>query len=245
MKKIIGMLGGMGPGATADAFLKLIANTHAKKDQDHIPIIIVSIPDIPDRTENIIHQGLSPLPAMIDSLKLLENAGVSCIIMPCNTAHYWYEDLKKIVNIHFISIIDAACNKIINSGIKKVALLATSATIYTELYQEKLRDYGIECFVPDEVNQYKVMQSIISYKSGDLELAKELIFPYVNQLKSLGMNKFIMGCTELPIILNELSIKSPDDFIDATEELIKETVSWYNLTNIVNETEDNKLSSAL
>ena len=247
MKKIIGMLGGMGPGATADAFSKLIANTHATKDQDHIPIIIVSIPDIPDRTENIIHHGPSPLPSMIQSLKLLEGAGVSCIIMPCNTAHYWYEDLKKAVDIHFISIIDAACNKIVSSGIKQVTLLATTATIYTKLYQEKLKKMGVECFIPDEINQYKIMQSIILFKSGDLISAKELIFPYINQLNSLGVNKFVMGCTEIPIILNELSIKSPDDFIDATEELIKETVNWYNLANIeiMNEKGGDKLFSAL
>ncbi|MBQ0369010.1 aspartate/glutamate racemase family protein, partial [Providencia rettgeri] len=134
MKKILGMLGGMGPGATADAFSKLINNTGAKKDQEHIPVIIVSIPDIPDRTENIIYSGPSPLPAMIEYLKILENAGVSCIIMPCNTAHFWYEDLIKETGIHFISIINAACNKILKDNVKKVALLATTATIQTKLY---------------------------------------------------------------------------------------------------------------
>ncbi|GAB1440841.1 hypothetical protein MASR2M36_36260 [Providencia sp.] len=109
---------------------------------------------------------------MIDSLKILENAGVSCIIMPCNTAHYWYDDLKKAINVPFISIIDAACEKIIQEGVNKVALLATTATIQTQLYQKKLMNNNIECIVPDEINQYKIMQSIISYKSG--EISKKL-----------------------------------------------------------------------
>ncbi|HGN1705237.1 TPA: aspartate/glutamate racemase family protein [Providencia rettgeri] len=229
MKKILGMLGGMGPSATADAFSKLINNTQAKKDQEHIPVIIVSIPDIPDRTENIIHNGPSPLPAMIDSLKILENAGVSCIIMPCNTAHYWYDDLKKEINIHFISIIDAACAKIIQEGVSTVALLATTATIQTKLYQEKLLKNNVECIVPDEVNQYKIMQSIISYKSGDFKKATELIYPYINQLKLLGVNKFVMGCTEIPLILSDMVKKEPDNYIDATEALVKEAIDWYLL----------------
>ena len=114
MRKIIGILGGMGPGATADAFSKLINNTQASCDQEHIPVVIVSLPDIPDRTENIIYSGPSPLPAMINSLRILEHAGASCIIMPCNTAHFWYETLKNEVDIEFISIIDAACNSLLS-----------------------------------------------------------------------------------------------------------------------------------
>lgn len=231
MKKILGMLGGMGPSATADAFSKLINNTKASKDQEHIPIIIVSLPDIPDRTENIIYNGLSPLPAMIESLRILENAGVSCIVMPCNTAHYWYEDLKKETQIPFISIIDAACKNIINNKIDKVALLATTATIQTELYQNKLSVNHVECIIPDEVNQYKIMQSIISYKAGDIKKAIDLISPYINKLKLDGVNKFVMGCTEIPLILEDLVKDTPEDFIDATEALIKEAINWYNISD--------------
>ncbi len=243
MKKILGILGGMGPGATVDAFSKLVSNTQASKDQEHIPVIIVSIPDIPDRTENIIHHGPSPLPAMINSLHILERMGVSCVIIPCNTAHYWYEDLRNSVNMHFISIIDATCNKIIEMGVKRIALLATTATIYTQLYQNNLNKHEVECIVPDEINQYKIMQSIISYKAGNLIKAKELIYPYVEQLKSLGINKFVMGCTEIPLILNEQAEIYPDNFIDATEELIKEAINWYDLNGYT--TDDNELKKVV
>ncbi|CDL80105.1 putative aspartate racemase (fragment) [Xenorhabdus cabanillasii JM26] len=89
MKKIIGILGGMGPAATE----KIIKNTPATCDQEHIPVITISFPDIPDRTENIL-SGESPLKQMVTALRILENAGAQCIIMPCNTAHYWYDELK-------------------------------------------------------------------------------------------------------------------------------------------------------
>ncbi len=231
MRKIIGILGGMGPGATADAFSKLINNTQASCDQEHIPVVIVSLPDIPDRTENIIYSGPSPLPAMINSLRILEHAGASCIIMPCNTAHFWYETLKNEVDIEFISIIDAACNRIINDNIESVALLATTATVKIGLYQNKLASAGIKCFIPDELNQYKIMQSIIAYKAGEPEKALQLIMPYIAKLETMGINKFVMGCTEIPIILRSLSIESPAKYIDATEELIKETLRWYYLNS--------------
>ena len=231
MKKIIGILGGMGPGATADAFSKLINHTQANCDQEHIPVVIVSLPDIPDRTENIIYGGPSPLHAMIKSLKILESTGVSCIIMPCNTAHFWYETLRNEVDVEFISIIDAACNRIINDNLESVALLATTATVKIGLYQKKLANYGIKCFIPDELNQYKIMQSIIAYKAGEPEKALQLIMPYIAKLESMGINKFIMGCTEIPIILQTLSAQSPEVYIDATEELIKETLRWYYLNS--------------
>ncbi|EPG7576320.1 aspartate/glutamate racemase family protein [Providencia rettgeri] len=242
MKKILGMLGGMGPSATADAFSKLISHTDAKNDQEHIPVIIASIPDIPDRTENIIYNGPSPLPAMIASLKILESAGVSCIIMPCNTAHFWYEDLIKETQVHFISIINAACNKIFKDNVKEVALLATTATIQTRLYQNKLSLHGVECIEPDEINQYKIMQSIIAYKSGDFNKSKELIYPYINKLRSIGVNKFVMGCTEIPLILEELSRDYPEQFIDATEALINEAIDWYGYSDEIKEAGANQLS---
>ncbi len=92
MNNLIGILGGMGPGATVDAMQKLINNTPANKDQDHIPTIAVSIPDIPDRTQCILNHSASPLDKMVQYLKILENAGAECIIIPCNTAHFWFDE---------------------------------------------------------------------------------------------------------------------------------------------------------
>ncbi|EKT62467.1 aspartate/glutamate racemase family protein [Providencia burhodogranariea] len=241
MKKILGMLGGMGPGATADAFAKLIANTKASRDQEHIPIIIVSIPDIPDRTESLIYDGPSPLPAMIESLRILESAGVSCIIMPCNTAHYWYEELKKSVSIPFISIIDSACNKIIKENIKSVALLATTATIEAGLYQHKLAENNIKCLIPDDIEQYKIMKSIIAYKAGDFHSAQEIMLSCVSKLEEKGINKFVMGCTEIPLILKNISRQYPEKFIDATDELIKETINWYQFADYSQQQEINEV----
>ncbi|RSB25668.1 aspartate/glutamate racemase family protein [Enterobacter cloacae] len=227
MEKIIGILGGMGPGATVDAFSKLVSHTPAKKDQEHIPVIISSLPGIPDRTECIINDGPSPLPGMLNSLRILEEAGASCIVMPCNTAHFWYEELKASTNATFLSIIDAASRKVLSDDSDSVAILATTATIRAGLYQKKLSGEGIKCIVPDEISQRKIMQSIMSYKAGDFILAFDLMAPYVRKLEDMGVSKFIMGCTEIPLILKELATKEENKFIDATDALINEAVKWF------------------
>lgn len=227
MKKIIGILGGMGPGATADAFEKLVARTPARKDQEHIPVIVASLPDIPDRTENIIHAGASPLPAMINSLNILKNAGASCIIMPCNTAHYWYCELKKHIKIPFISIIESTCERIISEQKHPVAILATTATIRTRLYQNKLAKAGVSYLIPDENDQDSIMKSIRLYKSGNSEVAYNTLLPCLEKLENSGAKYFIMGCTEIPLILHDLSQKQPEKYIDTTEELIKNAIRWY------------------
>ncbi|WP_268745903.1 aspartate/glutamate racemase family protein [Pectobacterium brasiliense] len=105
--------GGMGSGATVDAMQKLIKNTPAYRDQDHIPMIAVSIPDIPDRTKCILQHSASQLDKMLKYMKILENAGAECIIIPCNTAHYWFNDLKQQCRAEMSSIIDLPLNALI------------------------------------------------------------------------------------------------------------------------------------
>lgn len=107
MHKAIGILGGMGPQATVDAMNKIIKNTSAHSDQEHIPVIIVSIPDIPDRTKSIINHDDKPFEKMREYLKILENANVGCIIIPCNTAHFWFDQLQQQTHTKMISIIEA------------------------------------------------------------------------------------------------------------------------------------------
>lgn len=136
MKPAIGILGGMGPQATVDTINKIIKNTSAHCDQEHIPTITVSIPDIPDRTESIFLKNNKPLEKMISYLKILEATHVGCIIIPCNTAHFWFDDLQKQTLIKMISIIEATITHLKNTNTKKVYILATSATIHAQLYQK-------------------------------------------------------------------------------------------------------------
>ncbi|MCV9878122.1 cysteate racemase [Brenneria izbisi] len=227
MNSLVGILGGMGPGATVDAMQKLIRNTPAYRDQDHIPTIAVSIPDIPDRTKCILDHSPSPLEKMIEYMKILENAGAECIIIPCNTAHYWFKELKQHAQVEMISIIDTACQVIQERKIAQVGLLATTATIKARIYQNNLAENSIACHIPTEEDQIQVMESIYAYKAGEAATAHALLSPIKDRLLQNGVAKIILGCTELPLILENEIKTTPDNYIDATEELIKKTVEWY------------------
>ncbi|PHM29042.1 aspartate/glutamate racemase family protein [Xenorhabdus budapestensis] len=224
MKKIIGILGGMGPAATVDTMEKIIKNTPATCDQEHIPVIAISFPDIPDRTENILSGGKSPLKKMIAALRILEDAGAQCIIMPCNTAHYWYEELKAATKVHFLNMIDITCNKIVSEGMNNVAILATTGTIKVGLYQDKLKKENINFVIPDDIQQVIIMESILVYKSGNGERAYQLLKSIISQLKDIGVENFILGCSEIPIILR--GNDNNGEYIDATEELVRRAIAW-------------------
>ncbi|WP_431224295.1 aspartate/glutamate racemase family protein [Serratia sp. L9] len=227
MNNIIGILGGMGPAATVDAMTKIIRNTNASKDQEHIPIIALSIPDIPDRSACILNHEQSPLNKLIQYTKLIENAGAQCLIIPCNTAHYWFEELKAVTKMEMISIIDATLSVLVHNQVKKVGLLATDATISSQLYNNRLLDNKIACVLPTKEEQSSVMKSIYEYKAGNIELAKELIDGVHNALLNRGVEVIIMGCTELPLILSDKVSANPDKYIDTTEELVKSAINWY------------------
>jgi aspartate racemase len=227
MHKAIGILGGMGPQATVDAMNKIIKNTPAHSDQEHIPVITVSIPDIPDRTKSIINHDDKPLEKMGEYLKILENANVGCIIIPCNTAHFWFDQLQQQTQTKMISIIEATVGFILKSNAQEICILATSATINTELYQKKFTDYQIKFTLPEPEIQQQIMQSIYLYKSGDIEKSKDIMINIINLYGFNPARKFLLACTEIPLILEDWIKDNPELFIDATDVLIRNAIEWY------------------
>lgn len=138
---IIGVLGGLGPDATVDLFKKILRNTSAKTDQEHLRIIIDCNPKIPDRTRAILGGGESPGEALKETAKNLERAGAGLIIIPCNTAHYWIEDVRKTVKIKVIDMLDETAQEIASKypRIKRVGLLASKGTVGAGLLPKEAR----------------------------------------------------------------------------------------------------------
>ena len=213
--KTIGILGGMGPEATVYLFDLIVKMTDAKKDQEHIPIIIYNNPKIPHRTNAILEGGPSPLPFLIEGAKFLEKAGADFIVMPCVTAHYFYSEIIKEIKIPFLHLIEETYNYIKKEfpALKKLGLLATSGTIKTSLFQKCFEKGGIEIIVPDEEEQNKVMEAIYcpegikaGYKEG---LPKNLLIEVAKNLVSKkNCEGIIAGCTEVP-----LAVKKNDLFV--------------------------------
>lgn len=220
MIAVLGILGGMGPLATADFFRKLASSTPARTDQDHIPTVIYSASQIPDRTSNILGRGPSPADAMRSGVALLQNAGARLIAIPCNTAHYWHSELAKTARVPILNIVDCVCDKLQKtlSPSSGVGLLATTGTIVGQVYQPALERGGFRAILPSKREQeLLVMRGIELVKEGRLEGATKLLEEALVNLTDRGASSVILGCTEIPVALEHSSLS--DCLIDATAEL--------------------------
>jgi aspartate racemase len=167
-EKVIGILGGMGPEATLDCFGKIIQNTPASKDQQHLRVTIDSNPKVPDRTPAIIGAGESPVPTIIKGCQALERAGADFIIIPCVSAHFFLNEIQQQSPLPILSIIDATAETIARDypEINVVGLIASTGTVKGEKFQTRLAKDGITTVVPDEDNQSRIMAAIYDIKNS-------------------------------------------------------------------------------
>ncbi|WZL73045.1 amino acid racemase [Clostridiaceae bacterium 35-E11] len=199
MQKTLGIIGGMGPLATADLFKKIVLLTDAKRDQEHLHILIDNNTAIPDRTAYILGSGEKPTKYLIDSAKKLENMGAEYLIMPCNTAHYFYEEIVKEINIPFLNMIEETARfiKYNFSTMHKVGLLATDGTCISGIYDQYFNKFNIPLMKPDKVKQPYIMDLIYDIKSGKRDISLDRFYQTLEDLKQAGVEIFILGCTEL------------------------------------------------
>ncbi len=207
--QVLGIIGGMGPLATAKFFEKLVKLVPAEKDQDHPRILIDSNPKIPDRTDAIFGNGPSPIPAIIKTAFSLKNCGAGFLAIPCVTAHYYYEEIQKAVDIPIVHMIRETAERYISDfAEKRAGLLATNGTLRAEIFQNFFPPTSL--IVPDQDTQTDfVMKAIYGVKSGELAGSKTLILKAYEKLISSGAELIIAGCTEVPIILNSEDISIP------------------------------------
>jgi aspartate racemase len=211
-EKVIGILGGMGPEATADLFIRIIRETPAKKDQEHLRVIVDNNPKIPDRTAAILGEGANPLPEMIKTAKNLEKAGADFIVMPCITGHYYFERLKKSVKIPILNMVELTAQSISKNfpNAKKAGLLGTTGTVKSRLFDKWLNKFGVEMVYPSEAFQEKIMEAIYDYiKAGKILEDKKLVVDVANHLIELGAEIIICGCTEISLVLKNGDITKP------------------------------------
>ena len=227
MKKTIGILGGMGPLATADLLIKIVTMTKADCDNEHIRVFVDDNSAIPDRTAAILHGGPDPMPEMLSALRNLEKCGADCLLMPCNTAHYYLSRLQQETSIPFLNVLTvtaARCKELFPG--KTVAILATTGALATGLYQDALDAEGVSFLVPDEGEQAKLMHLIYDLVKASLPLHPEghLWQEVLDGLRQRGADYFILGCTELPIVASTLELEGP--FIDPTAELARAAILY-------------------
>jgi aspartate racemase len=227
-EKVIGILGGMGPEATLDCFAKIIKNSPAKKDQDHLRVIIDSNPKVPDRTAAIIGNGESPTPILVEGCHALERAGADFIIIPCVSAHFFLNDVQDQINLPIISIYDAVAETIVKDHpkIKTVGLLGTTGTINGGLFQKRLACDGIQTIVSGDTTQSKIMDAIYDIKNTQPARSREEItedlIAAAESLISQKAKGIIAGCTEIPLVLKPEHLPVP--YFDALTILARTAI---------------------
>lgn len=240
--KVIGVLGGMGPEATADFFLRVVRLVPARRDQDHPRVIIDSNPAIPDRTAAVLGRGPSPVPALVETARNLERAGAELIAIPCNSAHVWYDEIAGSVRVpvlHMIRLTAQATRKLLGrgdsgagaataptargAGPPRALLLATTGTVESGIYRRAFEEAGLELACPSPERQAQVMEAIYHVKAGQPARARPLALEAaVAEVERLGPAAVVLGCTELPLILRPLDLPVP--LVDSTEVLARAAV---------------------
>ncbi len=229
--KRVGVIGGMGPKATVDFLNKVISSTPAKKDQEHLSMIITMNPQIPDRSEAILNKKESPLPALVHSAKFLEAAGVHFIVIPCVTAHFWLKEIQDSITIPILSLVDATLKKIKREAVsvKDIGILTTTGAIRTKIFDKVFKPKGYRTIIPrEDIQDRYVMDGIYSIKMGEDPKNIKSFFLHASQyLIENGAKIIVAACTEIPLSITQVDIPVP--FIDVNEALAEATVSFASL----------------
>lgn len=199
--KLLGVLGGLGPMATVYFYELLTALTDAKSDQEHIDMVISSRATTPDRTAFILGESdTNPIDAMIEDSKKLVAFGAELIAIPCNTAHYFYDQLAAAVDVPILNIVEESVAHLKHEGVKRFGLLATDGTVRSGTYQKYCEAHDIICVTPGPEYQ-KLVTEIIYGQIKQGKRADMTMFRKVEQhMRELGCERLILGCTELSLI---------------------------------------------
>jgi aspartate racemase len=205
----IGVVGGVGPAATVDFIGKVIRNTPAEKDQDHIKLVVEQNPQIPDRTQNLVADGPDPTVAIYAACKRLENDNADIIAIPCNTAHAFVERIQAHLSVPIINMLDETVGYVARQYGQpcRIGLLATAGTIASTVYHEAAQRLGMQLVTPAPEQQEQVMQIIYGeygvkagFVNDDLRLA---LIEQIGLLAQQGADVVILGCTELPLLMHQ------------------------------------------
>lgn len=216
---VLGVLGGMGPAATADFLARLARLTPADCDQDHVATIVYSDPRTPDRSEAILRHGPTPLPAMLQGIDFLNLAGCALIAIPCNTAHYWYDELAARSAAPVVHIVDATVDQVCTGrSVTTVGVLATDGTIRSGIYHSRLRLRGMSVVdLADHADDGPVMRGIRAMKANLAVSARDLLLAAGEELVRRGAEAVIVACTDISAALAGVASVAGRPVVDAAD----------------------------
>lgn len=226
-RPLVGVIGGVGPLATAYFLGKVVRLTQATRDQDHLDMVILEHASIPDRTAFILGTSTeNPGPVMADDARRLERFGAAFLVLPCNTAHNFTDEVAGAVDIPVLSIIeetlDAAQARV--PGATAIGLLATSGTAASGVYQRALAARGVGCVLPDDADQAAVMSVIYDQVKAGLPGDVGTIRAVAGRLVEQGAGLVVLGCTELSVVAEDEGLLDDPLFVDSLDVLARSTI---------------------
>jgi aspartate racemase len=229
-ERMLGVLGGMGPLASAQFMLRLTLLTPAERDQDHVPAVLWSDPRVPSRTHATFAADEDPLPWLLRGVAGLRHAGCGAIAIPCNTAHRWHAEMLAKAGCPVLHIVDAAAADLRREGIAPgvIGVIGTVATLDMRLYQERLGRLGWDCLVPSQDEMQRLIgPAIVAVKTNRVAEAYAPAAEVVQSLHRRGARAVVLGCTEIPLGIQAgpwqtLGVK----LIDTIDSLARASIVW-------------------
>ena len=230
MKNFLGVLGGMGPLATADFLAKLVQKTPASIDQEHVPVLLYGDCTTPDRTAAVIGTGPSPIDKLLAGIRFHNEAGVGAICIPCNSAHCWYDEMAAASGVRLFHIVKASVEQVRlkKSDARLVGVLSTYGTHQMGIYKNTLNDMGFEVLSPSE-EEFSTLVSpgIALIKANRLPEAEQVFAKASSLLVGRGAEVIILGCTEIPLGMREQCKANPSLYVDSSEALALSVTEYF------------------
>lgn len=218
--RTLGVIGGLGPMATAFFMQMVIEMTEADRDQEHIEMLIHNCPSIPDRTSYIVGTSQeNPEKPMADIGKWLADNGADVIAIPCITASYFFETLSREIPVPIINIIEETAAYLAENRIDSVGLMATDGTVQSGLFQKALQEKGIKVILPKKESQQDVMHLIYNNVKATKPVEMNRFERVSRELRDAGAKVIVLGCTELSMIRRDEKIGA--GYLDAMQVLAK------------------------
>jgi aspartate racemase len=230
MQQFVGVLGGMGPLATVDFLKKLVVNMPTAVDQEHVPVLLYGDCTVPERNAAIAGAGPSPLPKLLAGIAFLAQAGVRAICIPCNTAHYWHEEMAAASPVPVFHIVRASAAEVRqkNPSVRSVGVLSTLGTQQSGIYRAALTEMGLEVVESTEEEfEELVLPGIALVKSNQLAAAEILFAEAAACLCERGAETIILGCTEIPLGMQHQLHARPAMFVDSTDALARAVIDFW------------------
>lgn len=229
MMATLGVLGGMGPSATLDFLNRIIEATASERDQDHIHVLVDSNPQVPDRTAFLRSQGPDPRPVLIEMARGLQHAGADLLVMPCNTAHAFAEDIRSSVSIPLVDWPCIVADAIAAGGVNQVGILASLGTIEARIYQDVLGVRSILPLIPAEPYLSRMMNSIygpsgVKAAGPKSSIARDDLLAVGESMIARGADGLILACTEFSAIHGSERLEMSVPVFDASDIVARHVV---------------------